>query len=119
MVPKFLPFRQIVMPTVTWVARRENRETLTPIPSLSLQMHDDVVEQIMSHIEDLKPGAHVAWNTSQGQTKGTVLRKATCRIAIEGFELAATPGDPAYVVKSEKTGKLAAHKRKALRLLPN
>ena len=73
----------------------------------------------MSHVEDLKPGAHVSWNTSQGKTKGFVLRKATCRIAIANFELAASPNDPAYVVKSENSGKLAAHKRAALRLLPN
>jgi hypothetical protein len=104
---------------VTWVARHDRARNFDARFALSLQMHNEFAEQIMSHVEDLKPGAHVVWNTSQGRTRGKVLRKATCRIAIEGFELAASPDDPAYVVKTDKTGKLAAHKRKALRVLPN
>lgn len=63
----------------------------------------------------LKKGDLVAWNTSQGETEGTVERKLTSRTSIKGHEVAASPDDPQYLVKSEKTGAEAAHKPDALR----
>lgn len=66
---------------------------------------------------DLAPGARVSWTTSHGRTNGVVLRKAICHIEIGDFEADASRANPVFVVRSEKTGKLVAHKRKALRLL--
>lgn len=63
----------------------------------------------------LKRGDHVAWNTSQGETTGTVKRKLTRRTHVEDHTVAATPDDPQYLVESDKTGEQAAHKPEALR----
>lgn len=71
----------------------------------------------MANASDLHKGARVSWNTSQGRTQGVVVRKAIRRLKIDDFEIAATKDDPRWLVKSEKTGKWAAHKAGGLRLL--
>lgn len=62
-----------------------------------------------------RKGTRVSWMTSQGRTYGVVERKLTARTAIEGHEVAATKADPQYLVRSESSGKVAAHKPSALR----
>lgn len=71
----------------------------------------------MASASDLHKGARVSWNTSQGRTQGVVVRKAIRRFKIDDFEIAATKDDSRWVVKSERTGKRAAHKASGLRLL--
>lgn len=71
----------------------------------------------MARPAELHKGARVSWNTSQGRTHGVVVRKATRRFKIDDFEIAATAADPRWVVKSDKSGDLAAHKAGGLRLL--
>lgn len=71
----------------------------------------------MARDSDLHKGARVSWNTSQGRTQGVVVRKAVRDFKIEDFKITASKGDPRWVVKSEKTGKRAAHKAGGLRLL--
>lgn len=68
--------------------------------------------------QDPKPGDMVAWNTSQGETQGKVVRKQTSETAIKGHKVAASPDDPQYIVKSDKSGKEAAHKPEALKTRP-
>lgn len=63
----------------------------------------------------LRKGDEVAWNTSQGETHGTVERKLTGRTHVEGHEVAASKDDPQYLVRSDKSGRTAAHKPSALR----
>src|SRR4051794_25909986 len=63
----------------------------------------------------LKAGDRVTWNTSQGKTSGTVQKKLTSASHIKGHHVAASPDNPEYLVKSEKTGKPAAHKADALK----
>ncbi|HEX8432640.1 MAG TPA: DUF2945 domain-containing protein [Longimicrobium sp.] len=63
----------------------------------------------------LKKGDHVEWDTPQGETHGTVERKVTSRTQIKGHTVAASEENPEYIVKSDKSGKLAAHKPEALR----
>lgn len=65
----------------------------------------------------LKKGDRVSWSTSQGRTQGVVVRKAVRRFKIEDFQIDASADDPRYVVKSDTSGKLAAHKPGALRKL--
>ena len=60
-------------------------------------------------------GDHVAWNTPQGETEGTVERKLTSPTKIKGHEVKASADDPEYLVKSDATGAKAAHKPGALR----
>lgn len=63
----------------------------------------------------LKPGDQVEWETSQGTTHGEVVRRQTSETHIKGHKVAATPEDPQLIVRSAKSGKLAAHKPQALR----
>lgn len=63
----------------------------------------------------LKAGDKVSWNTSQGETTGKVVRKQTRPMKIKGHEVKASKENPEYVVKSDKSGDLAAHKPDALR----
>jgi len=63
----------------------------------------------------LRIGDHVEWNTPQGKTRGQIEKKLTQRTQIEGHEVAASTDDPQYLVRSEKTGKRAAHKPAALK----
>ena len=63
----------------------------------------------------LKPGDHVQWETSQGTTEGTVEKKLTSPTAIKGHKVKASPDNPEYLVKSDKTGAEAAHKPASLK----
>jgi hypothetical protein len=62
----------------------------------------------------LKKGQHVEWETSQGKTSGTVTRKITGTAKAGGHTAKASPGEPQYEVRSDKTGKKAIHKPDAL-----
>lgn len=65
--------------------------------------------------DGLKKGDRVEWNTPQGKTRGTVERRLTAPMEIEGHHVAASEENPEYLVRSEKSGKEAAHKPEALR----
>jgi DUF2945 family protein len=65
--------------------------------------------------DELKKGDKVEWNTPQGKTTGTVKEKVTDTRRVgnpgqKGTKVKGSEDDPRYVVESEKSGKLAAHK---------
>jgi hypothetical protein len=62
-------------------------------------------------------GDRVSWATSQGRTQGSVVEKKTSDFEFAGQTFRASPEDPAFIVKSEKTDAEAAHKAGALRKL--
>ncbi len=62
-----------------------------------------------------KKGDHVEWDTSQGKTHGVVEKKLTSTTQIKGHTAKATKDDPQFLVKSDKSGKEAAHKPDELR----
>ena len=64
--------------------------------------------------DSLKKGDKVSWNTSQGKTHGTVVKKQTSETHIKGHKVAASKDHPEFIVKSDKSGKEAAHKADAL-----
>ena len=64
--------------------------------------------------EEFKKGDKVQWNTVQGKTTGEVIKKLTSPTDIKGHHVAASEDNPEYLVKSDKTGKEAAHKPDAL-----
>ena len=64
--------------------------------------------------QSFKKADRVRWNTSQGVTHGEVERRLTSRTKVGGQEIAASEGDPRYLVVSAKTGKKAAHRPDAL-----
>lgn len=65
--------------------------------------------------DKFKKGDQVEWNTSQGTTEGEVEKKLTRPTQIKGHEVAASPENPEYLVKSTKSGQPAAHKPESLK----
>lgn len=63
----------------------------------------------------LKTGGRVAWRSSGGGSVGRVERKLTSVGKIKGHQVAASEDSPEYLVRSEKSGRIAAHKPSALR----
>ena len=63
----------------------------------------------------LKPGDEVEWQTSRGKTSGVVKKKLTSKRKIKSHTVAASKENPEYLVQSQKSGALAAHKPGALR----
>jgi hypothetical protein len=63
----------------------------------------------------LKTGDRVAWRSSGGGSVGRVERKLTSPGEIKGHEVAASHDNPEFLVRSDKSGKIAAHKPSALR----
>ncbi|MFY4728172.1 DUF2945 domain-containing protein [Nitrospira sp. BLG_2] len=65
--------------------------------------------------EKLKKNDKVQWKTSQGPTTGRVVKKLTSTKKVKGHKAKASAGHPEYLVRSEKSGKTAAHKPGSLR----
>ena len=65
--------------------------------------------------KELKAGDEVSWGTSQGETHGKVVKKQTTPTQIKGHKVAASKDNPEYIVKSDKSGKMAAHKPSELK----
>jgi Hypervirulence associated proteins TUDOR domain len=63
---------------------------------------------------ELKRGDRVQRSYRGTKVLGTVLRKVTERTTIAGRAVAASKDDPRFLVRSEKSGKEAAHKASAL-----
>lgn len=56
----------------------------------------------------------VQWESSQGTIKGTIEKKLTEPTEIKKHHVDASKDNPQYLVKSDKTGKKAAHKSESL-----
>lgn len=69
----------------------------------------------MAKATNLKTGDKVEWETSPGKTTGTVKKKLTAPTKIKTHEVAASKENPEYLVETEKSKKLAAHKPDALK----
>jgi len=62
-----------------------------------------------------KVGDEVSWDSSGGHSVGKVVKKQTTPTAIKGHKVAASKDNPQYIVKSGKSGKIAAHKASELK----
>lgn len=60
-------------------------------------------------------GDHVTWNSEAGRVSGTITRRITSALKIKGYVHHATPSEPQYLIKSDKTDHVAIHKGSALR----
>ncbi len=63
---------------------------------------------------EFNKGDKVQWESSQGTIEGTVEKKLTEPMDIKKHHVDASKDDPQYLVKSDKTGKEAAHKPESL-----
>ncbi|MEU6404885.1 DUF2945 domain-containing protein [Streptomyces sp. NPDC046985] len=60
-------------------------------------------------------GEKVTWRTHGSETSGTVEKKITRRTEAAGRTVDASPEDPQYEVRSDKSGRSAVHKPSALK----
>ncbi|MEV6836971.1 DUF2945 domain-containing protein [Streptomyces sp. NPDC051133] len=63
----------------------------------------------------LRKGDKVAWSSHGSRTEGEVTKKITERTESAGRTVDASPDDPQYEVRSEKSGRSAVHKPSALK----
>ncbi|MET8586838.1 DUF2945 domain-containing protein [Streptomyces collinus] len=63
----------------------------------------------------LKKGDVVTWSSHGGQAEGKVEKKITERTEAAGRTVDASPEDPQYQVRSDKSGGSAVHKPSALK----
>jgi len=64
-------------------------------------------------------GDHVGWNSEAGHVSGVIIRIHTSDFDYKGHTHHASPDNPQYEIKSDKTDHVAAHKGAALTLLPD
>lgn len=60
-------------------------------------------------------GDKVSWKTQHGETEGKVSKKVTSDTKVSKMKVKADKENPKLIVKSEKTGKEAAHKPESLK----
>jgi hypothetical protein len=64
-----------------------------------------------------KVGDHVSWNSEAGRVSGRIVRVHTKDTDYKGYVHHASPDDPQYEIKSDKTDHVALHKGRVLRHL--
>jgi len=62
-------------------------------------------------------GDHVIWNSEAGMVSGRIIKVHTKNVDYKGYTHHASPEEPQYEIKSDKTDHVAMHKGKALRKL--
>ncbi len=62
-----------------------------------------------------KVGDHVIWNSEAGHVSGKIIKVHTKDAEYKGFTHHASPDDPQYEIKSDKTDHIAMHKGHALK----
>jgi Hypervirulence associated proteins TUDOR domain len=64
-----------------------------------------------------KVGDHVTWNSEAGRVRGRIVRVHRKNVIRDGYVHHASPEDPQYAIKSDKTDHVALHKGSALRIV--
>ncbi|GAA2543159.1 DUF2945 domain-containing protein [Microbacterium mitrae] len=64
--------------------------------------------------EQFAVGDHVGWNSEAGRVSGTIIAVHTANFDYKGYTHHASPHEPQYEIKSDKTDHIAAHKGSAL-----
>ncbi|HKE37836.1 MAG TPA: DUF2945 domain-containing protein [Candidatus Baltobacteraceae bacterium] len=62
-------------------------------------------------------GDRVSWNSEAGRVTGTIVKVVRSDMEFKGYRVHATPENPQYEIKSEKTEHVAMHRGTALRKL--
>lgn len=68
--------------------------------------------------ETFKIGDHVSWNSEAGRVSGTIIAVRAADFDYKGHTHRATPDNPQYEIKSDRTDHIAAHRGDVLTLLP-
>jgi len=62
-----------------------------------------------------KVGDHVTWNSEAGHVSGKIIKIHTKDADYKGYTHHASPDDPQYEIKSDRTDHIAMHKGSALK----
>jgi hypothetical protein len=65
--------------------------------------------------ETLTVGDHVTWNSEAGWVSGRIIKVHTTDVGYKGHTHHASPAEPQYEIKSDKTDHIALHKGSALK----
>jgi len=68
-------------------------------------------------VKTFKVGDHVSWNSEAGRVRGKIIKVHRRDVNYKGYVHHATPDEPQYEIKSNKTDHVALHKAKVLRHL--
>ena len=68
-------------------------------------------------VKTFKIGEHVSWNSEAGRVRGKIVKVHRRDVNYKGYVHHATPDEPQYEIKSDKTDHVALHKAKVLRHL--
>ena len=60
-----------------------------------------------------KVGDHVSWNSEAGRVRGRIIKVHRKNVNYKGYIHHATPDEPQYEIKSDKTDHVAMHKGSA------
>jgi hypothetical protein len=64
---------------------------------------------------EFKAGDHVTWNSEAGRVQGTIKKKIVSATKFKTYTVRASPEEPQYLIKSDKTDHMAMHKGVALK----
>ena len=68
-------------------------------------------------VKTFKVGDHVSWNSEAGRVRGKIIKVHRRDVNYKGYVHHATPDEPQYEIKSDKTDHVALHKAKVLKHL--
>jgi hypothetical protein len=66
-----------------------------------------------------KVGDHVSWNSEAGRVSGRIINVHRREVDYKGHTHHASPEEPQYEIKSDKSDHIAMHKGSALKRLRN
>ena len=66
-------------------------------------------------VKTFKVDDHVSWNSEAGRVRGTIVKVHRRAVNYQGHTHHATPDEPQYEIKSDKTDHVALHKAAVLR----
>jgi hypothetical protein len=89
--------------------------TVRPDQSSEARLADAWEEISMTTL--YKVGDHVSWNSEAGPVMGRIIRVHTSDFDYKGYTHHASPEDPQYEIRSDRSDHIAAHKGTALRLV--
>jgi Hypervirulence associated proteins TUDOR domain len=64
-----------------------------------------------------KVGDRVSWNSEAGRVSGKIIRVHVKNVNWKGYVHHASPAEPQYAIKSDRTDHIALHKGRILQLL--
>jgi Hypervirulence associated proteins TUDOR domain len=74
-------------------------------------------DQDRAMVKTFKVGDHVSWNSEAGRVRGKIVKIHRQDVNYKGHVHRATPDEPQYEIKSDKTDHVALHKAAVLRRL--